>query len=300
MKNEIPVLASDSVFTSVDLKKSSKTNSVQQFTFQYKCLWRDKIPVHRTDQYMVVMVFEGEGIQTIGLREYSIAENMICFIAPNMVSSWHATSDSKRGFSLTFSEDFFNIGRTDKSFLSSLPFFQLDGNPVFHLTPESFAYFESLFRLLEAESLNREAASDDVIRGFLFSLMNKALSLEANSHRVVNVTNPNLRLLKQFTGLFMQDFKPLEKGESIRLQKVSAYADSLGVSQNHLNDIVKKLTGKSAGQLIQQQLVSQATVCLKHSSKTVSEIAYQFGFEDPSYFARFYKTQTGQAPSALR
>jgi AraC-like DNA-binding protein len=98
----------------------------------------------------------------------------------------------------------------------------------------------------------------------------------------------------------MKDFKLINSGQVIRVKKVADYAQQLGISQNYLNDTIKSITGKSAGQLIKDQLIKQATMCLKHSSKNVSEIAYLLGYEDPSYFARYYKKQTGHAPSDLK
>jgi AraC-like DNA-binding protein len=82
----------------------------------------------------------------------------------------------------------------------------------------------------------------------------------------------------------MKDFKLINSGQVIRVKKVADYAQQLGISQNYLNDTIKSITGKSAGQLIKDQLIKQATMCLKHSSKNVSEIAYLLGYEDPSYF----------------
>ena len=99
---------------------------------------------------------------------------------------------------------------------------------------------------------------------------------------------------------YMVDFGVIRNGKEIKLKKISDYAQQLGVSQNYLNDMVKSITGKSAGQLMKTQLLKQATVCLKHSTKSISEISYLLGFEDPSYFTRFYKKHTGHLPSDKR
>ena len=98
----------------------------------------------------------------------------------------------------------------------------------------------------------------------------------------------------------MRDFSAIRTGRSLQLKKISEYAAELGVSQNHLNDTIKTITGRSAGQHIKDQLTRHATQCLVHSNKSVGEIAYGLGFEDPSYFARFYKSQTGRSPSDFR
>ncbi len=78
------------------------------------------------------------------------------------------------------------------------------------------------------------------------------------------------------------------------------YAKELGVSQNYLNDTVKSVTGKSAGQLIHNQVLKQAKMCLSHSNLDIAEIGYRLGFEDPSYFSRFFKKHSGYSPSVFR
>src|SRR5690606_34158889 len=103
---------------------------------------------------------------------------------------------------------------------------------------------------------------------------------------VAEANHAGLRSLRAFTALYRRDFSRLDEGHEIQLNTVAGYADELGVSQNHLNDTIKAITGHSAGHLIRKQLIKHATMCLKHSAKSISEIAYRLGYEDPSYFAR--------------
>jgi AraC family transcriptional activator of pobA len=84
------------------------------------------------------------------------------------------------------------------------------------------------------------------------------------------------------------------------IPELASYADRLHVSTNHMNDIIKSLTGKAVGRHLQQLLADQATLLLKQTSWSIGEISQTLGYDDPSYFARFYKKQTGITPSALR
>jgi AraC-like DNA-binding protein len=135
----------------------------------------------------------------------------------------------------------------------------------------------------------------------LHLIINKARGDLYSQNLPLGYTPPaGFRLLKAFKEMFMTDINVIRTGREIHVKLVSDYAERLGVSQNHLNDTVRDLTGESAGGLIQKQLMHQATMCLKHSLKNVSEIAYLLGFDDPSYFARFYKRHTGKSPSQVR
>jgi len=150
-----------------------------------------------------------------------------------------------------------------------------------------------------AEYHNSNSYSPDILRTQLQLLLHKA-NAQLKTEIICNSTgnHAGLRLVKAFKALYLRDFNALGKG--LMLKKVADYADELGVSQNHLNDTIKIITGRSAGQLIRHQLTSHATMCLMHADKSIGEIAFALGFEDPSYFARFYKSQTGKSPSAFR
>ncbi len=226
---------------------------------------------------------------------------MLCFIGPDMISSWQSETREHQGIFCSFSDSFFYTGKENKYFLTELPFFKIDGNSVLHLTDEQMQYYLSLFNLMYEEHEQQNEYGDDVLRSYLQLILSKA-----NSQYHTEQCHPDtpdkggLSLLKGFTALFMRDFKAINDGKTIQLKKIADYALELGVSQNHLNDTIKSITGKSAGQLVKAQLLKHATMCLTHSEKSISEIAYRLGYEDPSYFARYYKKHTGQSPSEIR
>ena len=302
---EIPLFKQDAYHTSylkAALKeRKSVASPVQHFEMHRRCLWKDTIQPHRLDFYLVFLVTAGEGIHTFGIKEHYIKENMLCFVGPHMISSWHAEVDEHRGIFCTFSEEFFNADRQNKQFLSELPFFQIDGNAVLHLSDEQMQYYLSLFTMMDEEYQQRNEFSADVLRSQLQVLLYKAhAQFLTQNGRVAEANHAGLRLLRAFTTLYRRDFNRLDEGHEIQLNTVAGYADELGVSQNHLNDTIKVVTGRSAGQLIRKQLIKHATMCLKHSAKSISEIAYRLGYDDPSYFARYYKSQTGHSPSEVR
>ena len=78
------------------------------------------------------------------------------------------------------------------------------------------------------------------------------------------------------------------------------YAAELNVTPNHLNKSVKVTLGRSASALIDEMLVLEAKVLMQKKTMSVSEIAFETGFEDVSYFGRFFKKHTGFAPTEYR
>ena len=280
---------------------SNLLNLNQHFQVNRRCVYHPHKGVHRLDFYLVFLVTGGEGIHTFGLRDYYIRRNMLCFAGPDMMTSWRSGDEEQLGFLCAFSHEFFNLGQENKFYLHEIPFFQIDGPSVLHLTDEQVSYHRSIFELMINEYKNRNSDSEQILRSLLHALLEKAFSqYHLRECHAEYPDLPGLRLLKSFTSLYMEDFKPLTEGNEIQLKKISDYADRLGVSQGHLNEILKEVTGKSAGQLIKTQLIKHATMYLKNTTSNVSEVAYLLGYEDPAYFSRFYKKQTGIAPSDLK
>ena len=83
-------------------------------------------------------------------------------------------------------------------------------------------------------------------------------------------------------------------------QQVRDYADMLFVTANYLNKAVKQITGKTALEQLHKMLIMEAKVLLKQGEMNISEVANYLNFEEPSYFARFFKKHTGYTPLDYR
>jgi AraC-like DNA-binding protein len=83
-------------------------------------------------------------------------------------------------------------------------------------------------------------------------------------------------------------------------QNIEFYAGALKITPNHLNKSVKSVTGKTAIALLNEMRLTEAKSRLKYTDLSISEIAYQLGFEDQSYFSRFFKKATGHSPVKFR
>ncbi|MEO0902651.1 MAG: helix-turn-helix domain-containing protein, partial [Bacteroidota bacterium] len=84
------------------------------------------------------------------------------------------------------------------------------------------------------------------------------------------------------------------------LKSVQEFADALSIHPTHLNYVVKSLTGNTALQLVHNRKLQEAKSLLHQTSKTVSEIAYDLHFDNPTHFVRFVKKKTGKTPLQLR
>ena len=88
--------------------------------------------------------------------------------------------------------------------------------------------------------------------------------------------------------------------ESLGLPTVNFMAEKLNISPRYLSDVLKQETGKTAIELIHLSLISEAKNLLRLGEKSVSEIAYELGFENASYFSRLFKKQAGMTPKEFK
>jgi AraC-like DNA-binding protein len=84
------------------------------------------------------------------------------------------------------------------------------------------------------------------------------------------------------------------------LPDVKYFASRLHLSPNYLSDLLNKHTGKTTQEHIHLRLVEKAKSLLWDTSKSISEIAYDLGFEHPSHFTKVFKAKTGKAPKEYR
>lgn len=307
LNNNIPTISSNQ-FKKVYLKDDVEApltkvaeNSDGYFELMHRCLWPNNISAHRLDFYMIFLVTAGEGQHTFGSETHLVKPNTIGFAGPEMINAWYSEHHDNSGYVCTFSADFFGQNINGAPALAELPFFQPGGTSLLTLSEEKMVVYTQLFKLMEFEAKSTHPLSADTLRSYLHVIINKARAdLHFQNTHFNQMPPAGSRLVKAFKEMFMADINVIRTGREIRLKLVSEYAELLGVSQNHLNDTVRSITGESAGGLMQKQLMHQATMCLKHSLKNVSEIAYLLGFDDPSYFARFYKRHTGKSPSQVR
>ena len=97
-----------------------------------------------------------------------------------------------------------------------------------------------------------------------------------------------------------QKFEILVDKMYVDTKNVGDYAEELNITPNYLTTTVKKLTGKSAKDIIQERLLVESKSLLKFSGLDIGEIAYRLNFQEPTHFTRFFKKLSGLTPNQFR
>jgi len=111
--------------------------------------------------------------------------------------------------------------------------------------------------------------------------------------------NVNKGILEKFEELLNGYFSS-DKPQNIGLPSVAYCADELHLSANYFGDLIKKETGKSAKEYIQNKIIDIAKNKIFAADKTVNEIAYELGFKYPQHFSRMFKNEMGYTPNEYR
>jgi AraC-like DNA-binding protein len=245
---------------------------------------------HTHNFYLLLYVTAGHGTHTIDLVTYALQPGSVFFMTPGQVHHWQLSEDAQ-GYIIFFSPDFY-LFRYPGNRLFDYPFFNPLHPPALHLASP-----ENELRPV-VEQMWREASSpapqqEEVIRSYLHIF----LELAARHYPATAVEAPeehphSLQLLREFGLLINQHLR-----ES---RTVQYYAERLHISPNHLNALCRRHLSKTASMLIQERVVLEAQRLLSYSTQTVAQIADALGFEDASYFGRYFRKHTARTPEQYR
>mgnify|MGYP000137020262 CR=1 FL=1 len=247
---------------------------------------------HRHDFFEIIWLRTGSGQVRSDLQNFAVCPRTLFFTSPGQVHAWELAGQCA-GEIASFTEEFFAVSSDHPGLLAKLPF--LYGGPVppiLCLTPAEGRRVDRLFRQLHADAAQPLLGRDDLVRAYLTILLTL-------TRQFLEERKP-LPSPRATTDLLSRRFRLLLEEKFPELLDVSDYAKRLHVSRTHLNDHLQRETGRSAGELIQDRILLEAKRLLTHTSLTVAQIAYQLGFQDPSYFGRFFRRSAGQTPGEFR
>lgn len=247
---------------------------------------------HRHNYYEVFFFESGGGEHHLDFNTFPIEAPSLHFVSPGQVHEVRRDTDSY-GCVLLFTAEFYYLHLANKDMLYELPF--LNNNhlrPILNLTPEEAAETRTLTAGMRREYENAHPYSEEMIRSLLNVLLLNARRLFESREQVPQDETGESRLVRDLRKLVDRSFHSMHS--------VSAYANALHVTPGHLNDTTKQVTGKTVSTLIHERIVLEAKRMLVHSDQSIKEIAYALGFDDPSYFTRFFRERVGESPGAFR
>ncbi len=242
---------------------------------------------HSHTFYLVMWISQGSGTHTIDFKTYSIRPHQLYFLTPGQVHSWQLAADTQ-GFNLFFEPNFFRTRLGNR--LHQYPFYHSHQHlPLLEITQQQ-TLFKDLFAYAYQEYEQHQINRSEVFLSFVHILLESANRLY------------DQQLPQTATHYYdrIRQFEVLLEGQFIQVRTVSEYAAQMGLTPNHLNHICQTVLGKTASQLLHERLLIEAKRLLIHTPQSVKEVGFQLGFDDSSYFVRFFKKHSGCTPIEFR
>ena len=234
-----------------------------------------------------------------GQSYYDFDEGGLLFAAPNQIISHDEDLSSSvcSLYTLLIHPDFllsYPIAKKIKSY----GFFSYAANEALHLSEKEKITIISIFKSIEEELNSRiDDFSQDVIITQVELLLNYSNRFYKRQFITRKVLNSDLlQKLEELLEEYFNDKITMLKG----LPTVQYLSDHLYVSPSYLSDLLRSLTGQNAQQHIHQKLIEKAKEKLSGTNLSVSEVAYELGFEHPQSFNKLFKAKTKTSPLAFR
>lgn len=233
-------------------------------------------------------------------REYfDFAEGVLFGIAPHQVIEMDETSEKgdMEGWSLYFHPDLIR-GHSLMNGISDFRFFAYETNESLHLSEKEKSVLNEIVQRIQDEyQSNLDDFSQDVLVSHIELLLNYIKRFY--SRQFITRKTQNTTYVSKFRKLIKQYFDS-EKVQRFGLPTVHYFASELNLSDSYLSDLLKKETGKNTQENIHVFVIEKAKNLLINSDDSISEIAYELGFEYPQYFSRLFKKKTGMTPLNYR
>ena len=254
---------------------------------------KSRIGPLKSEFYRIAICRRGFVKVDCGLETFDHQRNTIHFNFPNQLFSLYDKSDDMFAYYMLFTEKFIEDILPLKNIQQHFPFLDYEGVPFFQLSESEAAEIENLFFKIDNEIKQKQKDLKQTIQLYInlvLIISNRSYQRQLLSKKV----DP-----KKETTLLVR-FKKLVGQHFITKRSVSDYASMLAVTPNHLNKLIKEQTGKTASSFIEEMILMEAKALLKHTELSISEIAYQLDFSDPSHFNKFFKKEVETTPLQYR
>jgi AraC family transcriptional activator of pobA len=271
------------------LSKDESSFNISQFD-QMGPLSLSPFP-HRHAFYEIMYIERGEGTHIIDFEPYSVAPDSVFYFSPGQTHFWRLISPLE-GRTIRFTENFMLFSPSEQFLHADLDLFHnLSYPPHIKLGKSNGQKIRLFFNQIEKEYRSNDHGRELNIRSYLAILLIELQRLFiADDHRKA--------MLK--SSVLINMFKKMVSNEPFPKRPVAYYAGKLGLSEAYLHELSKQNTGLTPGQIIRKEIALEAKRQLAHTDSTVAEIGYKLHFDDPSYFGRFFKRETGYSPKTFR
>ena len=249
---------------------------------------------HKIKAGLFLLCVEGSVTVSINLSRYRVNKYDFVTLVPNNFIQFHEISDDARFYLAGFSSEFMTNINFIKSTMGFLPV--ITEHPIMPLDEQvAQLYIDGYRLLLRAQSLtpNHSLVNKDLIIAYLTIFMQGTAELYKNHSDWTNgVRTRTNEIYRKFIQLVVEHYTTEHS--------VSFYAAQLNLSLPHFCTTIKKAIGLTPLEIISSIITMDAKAQLRSTDLTVKEIAFSLGFNNLSFFNKYFRQHTGMTPQEYR
>lgn len=244
--------------------------------------------LHRHDFFFILALKKGAGNHEIDFTAYKVLDNSVFFIRPGQVHQLELKAGCT-GYLVEFNSEFYH----PKDNTSNQRLRKASNKNYCELEISRFNKLQTILSSMLDEYTAKEEGYGDIIKASLDIFFIEFVRQSHHPQKIQTTAN-------SYTQERFEEYLELLDKHIATHKQVSQYTDLMNLSPYQLNEITKSSVGKTASDMINEHIILEAKRYLLATPNQVKDIADQLGYEDPSYFIRFFKKHIGQSPEAFR
>jgi AraC family transcriptional regulator, transcriptional activator of pobA len=261
------------------------------------CAAKPGMPYNRRTYYKISLI-HGRNRVEYADKVIDIADYGVLFASPKIPYKYTPLDNDQRGHFCVFTSDFLSKSKSGLS-LNELPVFSVNSDFVYQISARQYKEIDQLFGKMHAEIRSDYPFKYDLLRTYVIEMIHTGQKLKP-AKTVESSLNASARISTLFIELLERQFPIESPTQTLQLRSAHDFATTLGVHVNHLNKVLKEITGKTTTEIISSRINQEAKILLKQTNWNVSEIASSLGFEEVAHFSNFFKKQTSVSPLSFR
>lgn len=281
-------------FEDIRTETESPLNIVEKdfliFKFSDISQSRKYMPPYRRGFYQITLIQNfGKSKVVINDKKIELSNDVIFFVRPDQILSWVRDS-SVQGYMLYFKDDFINLSSPPLD--SSFVFFNPYSKNIIEPKIEEVNTFRKYFSILYNEQ-------NESVMPYGRSILKHQLSVllykcqELYDRYILNNSSAKEERLAITYKRYVDDHYQ-------EIKKIGEYAQLMNISANYLSQIIKEQTGDSAKSILDKRIILEAKNMIQYTDMTVSEIAYNLGYNEPTHFSRLFRRYVQKSPKEYR
>ena len=279
------------------MKSNQSLSNFKQFAFKkigYQVLYNTDTPqplLFNDKEFVKIIFLESGAFITIDFEDYHLQQDAFFFVNS---SQHYKIKNNCAGTILYYNIDFYCVEIHDKEIAcDGILFNNVYEIPVVFMDAVSSSSLQNILNEIKQEIETEDIATEEMLRTLLKQIIIKSTRIWKIHHQIQNQEAiPEV----EFSRIFSRHVE----NNYLKFHTVAQYATLLNISPKALNKRITRYSNTTPNDIIKNRIMLEAKRLLAHTQLSVKEISYQLGYDDASYFTRFFTKQTNTAPQSFR